>query len=267
MEGSSLSQLRAFFDLRSSEIFPAEIGLAALCHASGRDYRLWRDDGLFDELIASVRAQMEMAASMSLLEVGCAAGFLARGLSRICAHYTGVDISPAAVRCARRLALPSSEFRVADATALPFSDGKFDRAISYDVFTNFSDLDLAVRVTREMLRVVRKGGKVMIGSLADKALEAEHATVVDRVSSDLDRRFGPNQTPAIRPGLLDRLRLWYERQVLRIEPRIMCYAFRREDFEALGREAGVETRIEDIHPSNPYRGFRFNVIYTKNSGA
>jgi hypothetical protein len=51
--------------------------------------------------------------------------------------------------------------------------------------------------------------------------------------------------------------------VRRVQPQIVCYYFRKADFEAIGTEAGTATRIEDIHALSPYFGYRFNAIYSK----
>lgn len=254
-----LRSLRAFFEERARAI-GATPSLDDLSFVSGRDPRLWRSPGMYEDLVRSVDAQLALAPSHRLLEVGCAAGFLAQGLAPLVADYTGVDLSAAAVRRAEALHLPHAAFRVADGTALPFADASFDRALSYDVFTNFAAFDLAARVMREMLRVVRPGGRVLIGSLADAARRADYQARVREVSEALSRECGPVPPPRQATGLADRIRGWYERRVRGITPALEVYDFTREDFVAFGAREGVVTTILDIHPANPYLGLRFNVL-------
>ena len=256
-------ELREFFHGRADAV-PAEgATLADLCHVSGRDPRLWADERLYADMMDSIREQLGLSEAHSLLEVGCAAGFLAKGLAERVGAYTGVDVAPSAVKAARRLGLANAEFRRADGTDLPWPEGRFDRALSYDVFTNFPTFDIAAAVTRDMVRVTRPGGRVMVGSLADDERQEEYAEVVRRVSGELEERLGPRPEAPVARGLRARLGEWYRRRVLRVEPKIVCFHFRRGDFLDLGAEMGVETEIRETHEKNPYHGFRFNGVYHK----
>jgi len=44
---------------------------------------------------------------------------------------------------------------------------------------------------------------------------------------------------------------------------VLGYYFKRTDFVELGQQLGVQVEIHDIHPLNPYAGYRFNVVYAK----
>ncbi len=37
----------------------------------------------------------------------------------------------------------------------------------------------------------------------------------------------------------------------------------RADFLSFGEERALKTEVFDIHGLNPYRGLRFNIVYTK----
>jgi hypothetical protein len=92
----------------------------------------------------------------------------------------------------------------------------------------------------------------------------EYQQRVYEVNAVLDKERGSVPAPPEgKPGLITRLRHLYTRRIRRIRPEIVCYYFRKKDFEAFGREAGLATAIKDIHALNPYVGYRFNVIYTK----
>src|SRR5439155_15670768 len=117
-----------------------------------------------------------IAAGLRVLDVGSGVGFDASLLAELVGaggKVVGVDHSAAMVeRATARLAtsgLPV-EFRTADAHALPFDDGAFDVAWTERVLVHVGDPG---RVVREMIRVVRPGGSVVIA-------EADyHAYVID----------------------------------------------------------------------------------------
>jgi len=98
-----------------------------------------------------------------LLDVGCGSGhwsafFSARGFV-----VTGVDIAPEMIAAARGKQIPNASFRVADAHALPFDDGRFDVAAAITTLEFARDTDAVVR---EMARcTARPGGTILLGVL------------------------------------------------------------------------------------------------------
>jgi hypothetical protein len=48
-----------------------------------------------------------------------------------------------------------------------------------------------------------------------------------------------------------------------VQPLIVCYYFDREQFRAFAEREGVPMAIRDIHPRNPFVGYRFNVVFTR----
>jgi 2-polyprenyl-6-hydroxyphenyl methylase / 3-demethylubiquinone-9 3-methyltransferase len=94
-----------------------------------------------------------------LLDVGCGGGYLAEALAGAGAVVTGVDLSATTIAAARRHAAARGlaiDYRVADATALPFADGAFDVVLSSDFLEHVSDrLDAVIA---EQARVLRDGG-------------------------------------------------------------------------------------------------------------
>jgi demethylmenaquinone methyltransferase/2-methoxy-6-polyprenyl-1,4-benzoquinol methylase len=92
------------------------------------------------------------------LDVATGTGDLAIELARRGASVTGLDFAEAMLEVARAKA-PHVAFDRGDALALPYEDAAFDAATVGFGARNFSDLD---RGLREMTRVVRPGGRVVV---------------------------------------------------------------------------------------------------------
>jgi ubiquinone/menaquinone biosynthesis C-methylase UbiE len=95
-----------------------------------------------------------------VLDVGCGTGSLTSAVAKrsnakvIC----GVDrAAPFIEYAAKKNYDPRIEYRVGDASALPFPDGSFDRVFSLLVLHFIPDTTLAIK---EMRRVARPGGTV-----------------------------------------------------------------------------------------------------------
>ncbi len=101
----------------------------------------------------------------AVLDVGCGAGEVCAELAaRVGAQgrVAGVDLSAAMVEAARKVAAATGhavELEVASVYELPFADGVFDAVRAERVFQH---LDKPEAGLREMLRVARPGGRVMV---------------------------------------------------------------------------------------------------------
>ncbi len=101
-----------------------------------------------------------LADGETILDVGCGTGSLTFALARTAGlrEIAAIDYSPVFVEEAiRRNTDPRIKIRQADACALPFEDGVFDRALALLVLHFVPEADKAVA---EMRRVVRPGGVV-----------------------------------------------------------------------------------------------------------
>ncbi|MCL6516682.1 methyltransferase domain-containing protein [Alicyclobacillus sp.] len=98
-----------------------------------------------------------------LLDVGCAAGWFAMQVSPRCGWVTGIDISPEMVRRAELNAedyrLDNVSFVVGDARDMPLPDAGFDWVTCIDLLHLIEEPE---RALREMLRVCRPGGQVIL---------------------------------------------------------------------------------------------------------
>jgi SAM-dependent methyltransferase len=100
-----------------------------------------------------------------LLDVGCGDGALAVALNQRGAKVAAVDASAAMIDAARSRAAEQGAgiaFEVATADRLPFPDESFDIVVAVTVLCFVDD---AAPVFREMARVLRPGGRLVIGEL------------------------------------------------------------------------------------------------------
>ena len=108
-----------------------------------------------------------------LLDAGCGTGYNLLDLGRL-GRATGVDLSAEAIAFCRARGVRAAR---ASVLALPFADGTFDAVTSFDVIYHawVSDDRAAVR---ELARVLRPGGALLVRVPALRALWGAHDTEV-----------------------------------------------------------------------------------------
>jgi ubiquinone biosynthesis O-methyltransferase len=100
-----------------------------------------------------------------VLDVGCGDGELAVELAKRGASVTGIDASSAMIDAAKNRAKQENAnvtFEVAAAEHLPFPPGQFDIVTAVTVLCFVNDANPAFR---EIARVLRPGGRLVIGEL------------------------------------------------------------------------------------------------------
>ena len=102
-----------------------------------------------------------LAPGGSALDIACGSGKLTADLARLTGargRVVGLDFSPQMLEVARR-EHPRLEFLEGDALNLPFEDASFDASTIAFGLRNLAD---PVRGLREMLRVVKPSGRVVV---------------------------------------------------------------------------------------------------------
>ena len=129
---------------------------------------------------------------LRVLDIGCGTG---RTLHQISvAHPTmqlhGVDLSPAYIRAARRrlAEVPELTLAVENGEALPWSDATFDIVTSTYMFHELPR-NARRNVVREMLRVVKPGGLLVIEDSAQLAESGEIATALREFPREFHEPF------------------------------------------------------------------------------
>lgn len=136
--------------------------------------------------------EMGSADHVRVLDVGCGTG---RTLHQLAiAHPTmrlhGVDLSPAYIKKARQLLADVAELTLAveNAEALPWADATFDAVTSVYMFHELPR-NARRNVLREMFRVVRPGGLVVIEDSAQVSESPELADVLRGFPRDFHEPF------------------------------------------------------------------------------
>jgi len=101
----------------------------------------------------------------SVLDIGCAGGFMAEEMEKRRACVSGIDPSEPAIDAARTHARAEGfqiDYAVGVGEDLPYADGMFDIVVSVDMLEHVSDLS---QVISEISRVLKPGGKFLFDTI------------------------------------------------------------------------------------------------------
>ena len=126
-------------------------------------------------------ARLQMRPNDRVLDVGCGTGEL---LSRLAARFpdaglAGLDPVPEMLQVAREKLRPDVDLRVGWANELPWQDNSFDIVISCNMFHYVTR---PVAAIREMERVLRPGGQMVITDWCDDYLACRICTLYLRTT-------------------------------------------------------------------------------------
>lgn len=132
----------------------------------------------------SLRLLLETArvsAEDEVLDIACGPGIVSCALAGVARRVTGMDLVPAMIEQARVLqaerGLGNVTWRLGDATELPFEDAQFDLVVTRYSFHHLVEPGV---VLREMARVCRPGGRVVVN---DVTPEAEKGAAYDAMET------------------------------------------------------------------------------------
>jgi SAM-dependent methyltransferase len=129
-----------------------------------------------DLVVDSLRlAGLELQAGMAGLDFGCSSGRVVRVLAAAFPEvdWHACDPIPDAIEWARDH-LPGIAFeRSPEYPPLPYGDGQFDFAIAISIWSHFSE-GAALDWLREMRRVVRAGGRLLLTTHGEQTISHTH---------------------------------------------------------------------------------------------
>ncbi len=137
----------------------------------------WRWSFYIKAGVAETTRRLDLKPTDRFLDVGCGTGALLRALSRSfpATQLAGIDPSREMLRVARQKLGASVDLRVAWAEGIPYPNDRFDVVASCSVFHYLRQPVVALK---EMLRVLRPGGSLVITDWCDDYLACR---VCDRV--------------------------------------------------------------------------------------
>lgn len=203
-------------------------------------------------------------ASDDALDVACGPGLLACALARVVRHSTGIDLTPAMLDQARKIqqeqGLANISWDQGDVTALPYEDGRFSVVTCRFAFHHFPD---PLAVLREMRRVCRLGGHIVVADSAPAAEKADAFNAMEKLRDPSHTRALPvadMQSLFVAVGLpvpaVERTRL-----ALDLES-FLARSYPREGDEARIRaqfESALDDDFMDLEPSREAGKIYFSV--------
>lgn len=134
-------------------------------------YRNWQKvHGVRRLELAVLTRYLDLRGGQRILDVGSGKGAFCGVLARGGHDVVGVDPSVAAARIAKTYVNPDGDFVLGTGEELPFSSGRFDRAVSVCVLEHTKD---DARVLSEVRRVLRPGG---LFALTVDCLDSPHVS-------------------------------------------------------------------------------------------
>lgn len=124
----------------------------------------------------------EIEAADRVLECACGTGAISVDIAPVCRALTATDMADGMLRQTSRKVrrFPNVRVRRADMTALRFRDNSFDKVVAGNVIHLLDDPQAAVR---ELVRVCRPGGKVIIPTYINMIKNGSTGLVVKMINA------------------------------------------------------------------------------------
>lgn len=176
----------------------------------------------------------------TVLDVACGPGLLVCAFARVVRHATGIDLTPAMLEQAHKTQqeqqLTNVSWQNGDVTSLPYPDGQFSIVSSRFVFHHLQE---PLAALREMKRVCKAGGKIVVADMAPQPEKAAALNVAELLRDPSHVRALP----------LDELRGLFEQANLGI-PQVFSYRMEGELEELMSRSfpnEGDADRLRKIY--------------------
>lgn len=177
-----------------------------------------------------------------VLDVGCANGLVDIVLGGCCRSVLAIEPVEELAALARKnlSACPNVTVEIARSDSIPSADGRFDRALVLEVIQLLPP-DEAQRMFRELRRVIRPAGRIVIGSVPDA------------------RRRDQFLVPYLKE-VREATHLTDEQKQAIIARNENAYWYDAEDLMAWWRELGGEPRVLAPSDGDPANDQRYHVV-------
>ena len=151
---------------------------------SGDDY-----EGLFNRILADIDRKLQIREGQRFLDIACGFGVFSRHLAHAANWAVGTDLAGGLLREGRALPLPQGARTLdamvqANAAAQPFRGECFDRILCFGMFFHLNP-EAARSVVREIVALLRPGGRALIGDVLDPRRIHFERSYVDRIPTAL----------------------------------------------------------------------------------
>ncbi|HEX5435346.1 MAG TPA: methyltransferase domain-containing protein [Candidatus Angelobacter sp.] len=130
----------------------------------------------------------------TVLDVACGPGLLVCAFARGVRHATGIDLTPAMLEQARKLqqeqGLTNVSWQQGDVTQLPYPNAHFSIVSSRFVFHHVQE---PLVVLKEMARVCRPGGRIVVADIAPVPEKADALNAEERLRDPSHVRAMPER--------------------------------------------------------------------------
>jgi len=134
------------------------------------------------EALERIVQMAEAGSEDTSLDVACGPGLLACAFARVVRHAVGIDLTPAMLDQARKAqseqGLHNLTWHQGDVSSLPFPDAHFSIASSRFAFHHLED---PLSALKEMCRVVKPGGRVVVADMAPAPEKAAALNAEERL--------------------------------------------------------------------------------------
>ncbi len=130
-------------------------------------------------LIKNIRDRLQLSPEEKLIELGCGGGWILESLKPYVEKAYGMDIAVEMLKHAQGI-LPQNILLSGEIGKIPIKENFFDKILCYYVFINFSEDSYIEDSIREIGRVLKKGGRALIGQLPDRTKSSQY----DRAKKD-----------------------------------------------------------------------------------
>ncbi|HBR13955.1 MAG TPA: hypothetical protein DD723_00195 [Candidatus Omnitrophica bacterium] len=127
-------------------------------------------------LFQNIRDGLKPARFHSLIDIGCGGGWIQKGLKPYVKQTAGLDISLEMLRNAHLVSPRKTNLICGNVCELPLRDKSFDRILCYFVFINFGDPKDIIKAILEIIRILKNGGRALIGQIPDRNFSSQYDT-------------------------------------------------------------------------------------------